>query len=162
MLSRTAENLYWMARYVERAENLARLLEVGYRMARLPDWEKGGYRNEWRSTLAAAGCEAGFLERHDEITAEAVIDYIAFDQKNSSSIYSCLRTARNNARGVRTALTSDMWENLNALWAGCGAADERPGGAVFWPAVSRNVDRHRLSQPPSWLLCWGLGRRADL
>ncbi len=116
MLSRTADNLYWMARYVERAENLARLLEVGYRMARLPDWEKGGYRNEWRSTLAAAGCEASFLERHGEITAEAVIDYVALDADNPSSIYSSLRTARSNARAVRTALTSEMWENLNVLW----------------------------------------------
>lgn len=115
MLSSTADNLYWLSRYTERAENLARILDVGLRMSLLPHLD-GGAEGEWRSTLAAAGGLAGFDERYDEVTAQNVVNYLAFDYANPSSIRSCIKIARNNARAVRTALTGEMWESLNATW----------------------------------------------
>ncbi|CCQ73579.1 alpha-E domain-containing protein [Magnetospira sp. QH-2] len=116
MLSRTAANLYWMGRYMERAENLARILEVGYRMSQMPNWESGGTRNEWRSSAVTAACEKGLIEKHGEATLESVIAYIILDEDNPSSIHACLKTARTNARAVRTALTSEIWESLNDAW----------------------------------------------
>ncbi|GAB6053298.1 alpha-E domain-containing protein [Magnetospira thiophila] len=116
MLSRTAANLYWMGRYMERAENLARILEVGYRMSQMPDLEGGGTRNEWRSAAVTAACEEELLEKHDEATLESVIAYIILDEDNPSSIHNCLKTARTNGRAVRTALTSEIWECLNDSW----------------------------------------------
>ncbi len=116
MLSRTAASLYWMGRYMERAENLARILEVGYRMSQMPDLEGGGTRNEWPSSAVAAAGEAGLLKKHGEANLETVISYIALDADNPSSIHACLKTARTNARAVRTALTNEMWESLNDTW----------------------------------------------
>ncbi|MDB5409826.1 MAG: alpha-E protein [Rhodospirillales bacterium] len=115
MLSRTADSLYWVARYMERAENLARILQVGHRMASLAG-SLGNPSNEWSSTLVAAGCEPGFLAKHKAATAATVIDYLARDPENPSSVLSCLETARRNARAVRTALTVDMWSALNDTW----------------------------------------------
>ncbi len=115
MLSRTAENLYWLARYVERAENIARLLDVTLRMASLPQQKAGG-DSEWRSTVIASGCEESFFAGNEHPTAEAVIYYLARDPDNPSSIVSCLETARNNARMVRTGLSISMWEAINATW----------------------------------------------
>jgi uncharacterized alpha-E superfamily protein len=115
MLSRTADSLFWLARYMERAENLARILQVGHRMASLAG-SLGNPTNEWSSTLVAAGCEPGFLAKHATATAATVIDYLARDPANPSSMLSCLETARRNARAVRTALTVDMWSALNDTW----------------------------------------------
>lgn len=130
MLGRTANDLYWMARYMERAENIARLLEVGYRLTLLP--HEGG-NSEWRATLRSAGCEAGYQARHGAIETAAVVDYLLLDKDNPSSVLSCLSTARRNARAQRTAITRDMWEALNAAYldypgfaAGCLAAGELP------------------------------------
>jgi uncharacterized alpha-E superfamily protein len=98
---------------MERAENMARLLEVGYRLILLPH-ESGDA--EWRSTLRSAGCEAGYLARHDGFDTARVVDYLLLDRDNPSSVYSCLATARRNARAQRTAVTSEMWESLNGAW----------------------------------------------
>jgi uncharacterized alpha-E superfamily protein len=115
MLGRTANDLFWMARYVERAENMARLIEVGYRIALLPrDGE--GYHEEWRSTLASAGCAQGYFAKHETLSTSDVINYLLFDCNNSSSVKSCLTAARRNGRAQRTALTRDMWESLNGAW----------------------------------------------
>lgn len=116
MLSRTAANLYWLGRYVERAENLARIIEVGYRMSQMPDWEHGGNRNEWLSSAVAAACDAGLIEKHGEATLDTALAYIALDEDNPSSLHSCLKTARTNGRAVRTALTAETWESLNDAW----------------------------------------------
>lgn len=115
MLSRTAENLYWLSRYVERAENIARLLDVTMRMASLPQ-ERKSYESEWRSTVIASGCEEGFFAVHEQATPAAVVHYLTSDPENPSSIISCLETARNNARMVRTGLSISMWEAINATW----------------------------------------------
>jgi uncharacterized alpha-E superfamily protein len=115
MLSRTADSLYWLARYMERAENIARIVMVGHRMSSLTrSLENSG--NEWHSTLLAAGCEPEFFKKHAEASPAPVIDYLVRDPDNPSSIYSCLETARRNARAVRTALTVDMWDALNETW----------------------------------------------
>lgn len=113
MLGRTANDLFWMARYMERAENMARLLEVGHRLILLPH---DGGDEEWRSTLRSAGCEASYLKRHGRFDTQCVVDYLLLDKTNPSSVYSCLATARKNARAQRTAITREMWESLNAAW----------------------------------------------
>ena len=113
MLGRTANDLYWMARYVERAENMARLLEVGQRLSLLT--HEGG-ESEWRSTLRSAGCEAGYLAKHGGYDAAKVVDFLLLDRTNPSSVASCIDVARRNARAQRTAITREMWESLNSAW----------------------------------------------
>ena len=115
MLGRTAASLYWMSRYMERAENMARLLEVGYRISLMPGAVEG-HRDEWRSTLQSCGCEWLYSQKHPEITAARVIDFLIFDEQNPSSIRASIKTARNNGRAVRTALTRDVWESINTTW----------------------------------------------
>ena len=115
MLGRTASSLYWMSRYVERAENLARLLEVGYRVSLMPGAIEG-HRNEWLSMLTSAACERSFSEKHDDMTTTNIINFMMFDEDNPASVKSCIGTARNNGRAVRTALTRDVWESINSTW----------------------------------------------
>jgi uncharacterized alpha-E superfamily protein len=122
MLGRTANDLFWMSRYMERAENMARLLEVGYRIALLPR-EGQGQDEEWLSTLRSAGCEKGYLAKYGGYDTSDVVNYVLFDADNPSSVYSCLATARRNARAQRTALTREMWESLNSAWLEFSAID---------------------------------------
>jgi uncharacterized alpha-E superfamily protein len=112
-----------MSRYIERAENIARLLEVGYRIALLPREGVGGQDEEWLSTLRSAGCEQGFLAKHATYDTRDVVNFMLFDADNPSSVYSSLATARRNARSQRTALTREMWESLNAAWIEYSAID---------------------------------------
>ncbi len=115
MLSRTADNLYWLARYVERAEYLARILEATQRLTSVPIPDVGG-TNEWESAVATAGCVNSFFESYDEANEETVTDFLAFSTENPSSIRSCFEVARTNARAVRTALTVEMWDAINGTW----------------------------------------------
>jgi len=115
MLSRTADSLFWLSRYLERADNTARIIDAASRLAAMPI-SYAGESNEWESALAAAGALVAFKEHYAEAERDAVIDFLAFSQKNPSSIKSCLETARNNGRAVRTALTTEMWEAMNAGW----------------------------------------------
>lgn len=115
MLSRTADSLFWMGRYTERAGNLARGMQVALRMAGLAG-SLGGGNDEWRQLLVAAGAEPGFRGTGSAVTAEKVIHWLALDERNSSSIANCIEAARRNGRAVRTALTVDMWEALNDTW----------------------------------------------
>ena len=108
MLSRTAENLFWSARYIERADSLARLLEVGYRMSLIPNTETG-YVNEWESILETSGIKSDYLEKNKNITREGIIYFLLSDSKNPSSIKNCIRNARENIRMVRTAVTLEVW-----------------------------------------------------
>ena len=107
MLSRTADNLYWLARYVERAEYLARILEATQRLTAMP-LAYVGETNEWESALATAGCSSAFFAAHEEANEETVTDFLAFSTSNPSSIRNCFEVARANARSVRTALTMEM------------------------------------------------------
>ena len=122
MLGRTANDLFWMSRYIERAENIARLLEVGYRIALLPR-EGGGQDAEWLSTLRSAGCDKRYLAKYGSYHTHDVVNFMLFDVDNPSSVYSSLATARRNARAQRTALTREMWESLNSAWIEFSAID---------------------------------------
>ncbi|MCA1300353.1 alpha-E domain-containing protein [Stappia indica] len=115
MLGRTAASLFWTSRYNERAENMARLLEVGYRIAMTPRLGQDA-ADDWRSTLVSAGCESRFFAKHDEINKRAVMLHMLFDPDNPSSVRSCIEAARNNARSVRTAITGEMWESINTTY----------------------------------------------
>src|SRR5215208_881010 len=115
MLSRTADNLYWLARYVERAEYLARILEATQRLTAMP-LAYIGETNEWESAVATAGCAGAFFAIHDEANEETVTDFLAFSSENPSSIRNCFEVARANARAIRTALTMEMWEAINTAW----------------------------------------------
>ncbi|MFL9828590.1 alpha-E domain-containing protein [Rhodoplanes sp. SY1] len=115
MLSRTADNLYWVARYIERADYLARILEVTLRLTALPVAYVGS-TNEWESAVATAGCSRAFHAVYREATEESVKEFLAFSAANSSSIRNCIELARTNARAVRTALTSEMWDTINGAW----------------------------------------------
>lgn len=115
MLSRTADSLFWMGRNVERAGNLARGMQVALRMSGLAG-SLGGGQDEWRQLLVAAGAEPGFRATSRDVTAETVIQWLALDADNASSIANCIEAARRNGRAVRTALSQDMWEALNDTW----------------------------------------------
>lgn len=110
MLSRTAQNLYWMGRYIERADATARLIEMGRRMTMLPSANA-----EWRSVARASGCAIDLAD-NPKARDRDIIVRLLLDPQNSSSIRCCIAQARANAKAIRTALTSDMWEALNDHW----------------------------------------------
>lgn len=115
MLGRTASSLFWMSRYHERAYNIAKLLEATYRTAIVAG---GGSVDgeDWRFALASSGSEFGYTEKIGEVTPRGVVSFMVFDKTNPSSVRSCLELARNNARAVRTGITSDVWEAINSTW----------------------------------------------
>lgn len=113
MLSRTADHLYWMSRYMERAENITRFVEVANRMSLSSGRDRAA---PWRPVLTIAGGETAFAERFGERSSGAVVEFSVLDSANSSSIYSCLRSARENAHAVRSVIPAETWESLNATW----------------------------------------------
>lgn len=115
MLSRTADHLFWMARYVERAENTARLLGVNVLAALLPQSPEDAERG-WRATLGICELQPAYDARYGQLTPSDVLDFMVRDPANPSSIYSCLRAARENARAVRGTLTTELWETHNDTW----------------------------------------------
>src|SRR6202000_705532 len=115
MLSRTAENLDWRARYVERAEYIARTIDATLRVTALPA-AYIGKTNEWESALLTAGVSASFFEHYQEATEANVLEFLSFSRDNPSSIKNCIENARLNSRSVRTALTSEMWDTINSAW----------------------------------------------
>lgn len=112
MLSRTAECLFWMARYMERAGNLSRKLEVGYRISLMPN-DNIDVNTEWLSLLVTSGSQELFNELYEEVNQASIEDFLVYDKRNPSSIASCIRQARNNAREARTAITRDVWSSVN-------------------------------------------------
>ena len=115
MLSRTADCLYWMARYNERAENTARMLDVNYQTSLLP--QPAEYRDQsWRKLLIISKLESMFLERSSAMNRETILRFMIEDPNNPSSIVSCLRAARENARAIRGRITSELWETQNTTW----------------------------------------------
>jgi uncharacterized alpha-E superfamily protein len=115
MLSRTADHLYWMSRYIERAENLARMLQVNVRTSLLPRAGDEVDRS-WAGTLAIIGQLESYRERCGAVSPERVVRFLAFDEANPGSIVSNLYLARENARAVRGTLTSELWETINSTW----------------------------------------------
>ena len=113
MLSRTAENLYWAARYIERADSIARLLEVGYRISLIPN-TSSGYNNEWESILDTSDIKNDYLKYYKELNKENIELFLLFDSRNNSSVKSCIEKARENIRMVRTAVTLEVWNAINS------------------------------------------------
>ncbi|WBU61071.1 alpha-E domain-containing protein [Paracoccus albus] len=126
MLSRTASNLFWLGRHMERAETASRLFEVGARITLLPNTAEG-YQNEWESLLRASGSSHRYKQNYPEVTEENMEKFMIFDRDNPSSVASCIHDARESGRIVRTALTSRVWDALNVAWQemrGIGPGEE--------------------------------------
>ena len=126
MLSRTASNLYWLGRYMERAEFTSRLVEATIRLTALGDRKEGD--QAWRSALSVTGAGAAFAAGGDGFSAAGVTRYLTLSADNPSSIRTCLARARDNARGARTALSVDVWEAINRAWL-LIRDRAKPGGA---------------------------------
>ena len=119
MLSRTANDLFWMSRQIERAENTARMLDITYRMSLLPYriMEPGEkWAEPWALPLITTGLATIYYERHTDLTPDSVMRFMVLDASNPGSIYSSLLAARENARAQRGNITSEMWESINATW----------------------------------------------
>jgi uncharacterized alpha-E superfamily protein len=115
MLSRTADHLFWMSRYIERAENIARLLDVTWQMSLVPQSLAAANQN-WNAIIALNSLEEAFAKKYSEVNAENVLRFMVSDHDNFASIHSCLRLARENAHAVRGTVTTEMWETLNSTW----------------------------------------------
>jgi len=146
MLSRTADHLFWMARYVERAENTARLLDVNYQMALLPQSLEAAI-NGWKGLLSISELAVDYARRYGEVSARDVMHFMVQDETNPSSIVSCLAAARENARAVRGTLTTEVWETQNQTWlefkrqlAG-GTVLEDPSATFEWVKFRSHLSR---------------------
>jgi uncharacterized alpha-E superfamily protein len=115
MLARTADNLFWLARSMERADFIARTIEATLRLEYLPKSE-GDRTIEWESALNAAGAYDSFIAAHGELDEESAVEHLTFNRSNPSSICNCLENARSSGRAVRTALTTETWTAINDAW----------------------------------------------
>lgn len=138
MLGRTAGGLTWMFRFLERAENTARLVETGFRIALTRPDDRDG---EWASVLDTAVARHAYLAIHDRFEQAAVIDFLLREPENPSSVCACLKQARDNARDVRTALSREVWETVNEGWLNVKAALARPVRETDLPGVLALVRR---------------------
>jgi uncharacterized alpha-E superfamily protein len=146
MLSRTADHLFWMARYVERAENTARMLDVNYQMSLLPQSEQAAELG-WRGLLSISELTGDYARRYGSLTARRVMEYMVSDSLNGSSIRNCLQAARENARAVRGSLTTEVWETQNQTWlefqrmVADGAFERSPSDAFEWVKFRSHLSR---------------------
>jgi uncharacterized alpha-E superfamily protein len=115
MLSRTADHLFWMARYMERAENTARMLDVNYEASLLPQTADAAEKG-WKGLLGISELTDDFAKHYGAVTPDNVMRYMVGDAENGSSIRNCLHAARENARAVRGTLTTEVWETQNQTW----------------------------------------------
>jgi len=121
MLSRVADSIYWMSRYVERAENVARFIDVNLQlMLDAPS----GEGQQWLPLVNTTGDQGDFVKRHGQANQEEVIQFLTFDAENPNSILSCVRAARENARTVREIISSEMWLQLNKFYLMVNGAAE--------------------------------------
>lgn len=114
MLSRTASGLYWMARYLERAENIARILDVTNRLSLMP--VRGSHEDELLVPLTLTGTGELFNSLGGQLSMPQLFNFFVLDERNPSSIFSCLQSAWNNAHSVRGSLSSEVWESINSSW----------------------------------------------
>lgn len=146
MLSRTADHLYWMARYIERAENTARMLDVNVQTSLLPQSAQAAEQG-WRAMLGISELLPQFDDKYGLLTAKDVIDFMVRDPENPSSIVSCLTQARENARAVRGTLTTEVWETHNTTWLDLQprlkgkALQQDPGRFFEWVKYRSHVTR---------------------
>ncbi len=140
MLGRTANGIFWMFRYLERAENSARLLDAGFRLALMRGSRTD--QEEWRSVLTTLGLQSKFAAAHAETSRHAVTNFILRERDNPGSVLNMVEHARNNARGVRTAITREVWEATNECWMELKQLLARPVRArEFFPVLSA-IRRH--------------------
>lgn len=146
MLSRTADHLFWMARYMERAENTARLLDVNYQTSLLPQSSEATLQG-WKGLLSISELMPDYLARFETVNARDVMAFMVSDANNPSSILNCLRAARENARAVRGALTTEVWETMNQTWLEYnrlvkeGALEKDPGELFEWVKFRSHLSR---------------------
>lgn len=139
MLGKTAGGLYWMSRLLERSENTARLIEAGFRIALT---RSKNPQEEWKSVLTTAGILEGYDAKYDRYSALDAVDFLLRDSENPSSVISSLENARTNARLVRTALTTEVWEAVNESWMVLKVALKKPINETQLPALLGEVRRH--------------------
>ena len=146
MLSRTADHLFWMSRYMERAENTARMLDVNYQTSLLPQSADRAEQG-WAGLLGISELTAAFGKKHDVVSAANVMQFMVRDPDNPSAILACLRAARENARAVRGKLTTELWETTNQTWLEFnrllqGDTFERDPAALFeWVKFRSHLSR---------------------
>jgi len=147
MLSRTADHLFWMSRYMERAENTARMLDVNYQTSLLPQ-SAAVVQLGWQGLLSISELKQDYAEKHgDGINPRDVLDFMVRDEKNESSIISCLRNARENARAVRGTLTTEVWETQNQTYLEVirmlrnGDFERDPGQFFEWVKFRSHLSR---------------------
>ena len=146
MLSRTADHLFWMSRYMERAENTARMLNVNYETSLLPQSAEATEQG-WRGLLSLSELTPAYLQHHQDFNGREVMDFMVRDESNASSILACLRAARENARAVRGTLTTEVWETQNQTWLEFnrmlreGALARDPGSLFEWVKFRSHLSR---------------------
>ena len=146
MLSRTADHLFWMSRYTERAENTARMLNVSYETSLLPQ-SSATVQAGWEGLLSISELLPAYTQLHGEVTPHHVMQFMVMDPNNPSSIISCLRAARENARAVRGALTTEVWETQNQTWLEVnrmirsGEFEADPGKFFEWVKFRSHLSR---------------------
>ena len=139
MLGKTAGGLFWLFRYLERSENIARLVETGFRIALT---RPAGADDEWQSVLQTAAVFDSYKARHGEVDQARAIDFLLRDAANSSSVLSCIATARQNARLTRTALTREVWGAINDAYMNLRAILARPVAPKHLPEVLAVIRQH--------------------
>jgi uncharacterized alpha-E superfamily protein len=146
MLSRTADHLFWMSRYTERAENTARMLDVNYQTSLLPQSEQAALVG-WQGLLSISELLPTYTAAHGDINLRNVMDFMVKDESNPSSIVSCLGAARENARAVRGTLTTEVWETQNQTWLEVkrrikeGEHEHDPGQFFEWVKYRSHLSR---------------------
>ncbi len=146
MLSRTADNLFWMCRYIERAENTARMLDVNLHMSLLPQ-DPQTREGSWLGVLRISELQGLYQTKYASISPNDVLQYMVRDPENASSIYSCMRAARENARAVRGSLTTEVWETYNTTWLELlkhlhtGLLERNPGEFFEWVKFRSHLAR---------------------
>lgn len=140
MLSSTAKNLYWMGRYLQRAENTVRLLEATYRMSL-----QSPSGDEWRSVPVIYGRAEDFAAQYPAAALADLVVYMIFDERNPSSVFNAIQAARNNARAERNNLTTDVWENVNGLWLDLAQVAAQNRAALDLRGVLEMVKRQTIT-----------------
>ena len=146
MLSRTADHLFWMSRYTERAENTARMLDVNYQTSLLPQSSVVAQLG-WQGLLSISELLPAYGLKYGEVSAAQVMEFMVKDGHNTSSIASCLKEARENARAVRGTLTTEVWETQNQTWLelvrmmAAGELERDPGQFFEWVKHRSHLSR---------------------
>ncbi|WP_422017744.1 alpha-E domain-containing protein [Roseateles sp.] len=146
MLSRTADHLFWFSRYIERAENTARMLDIAYQTSLQPQSAEASEQS-WRSLVSISELNSLYGTKYPAINGRSVMAFMVADEANASSIYNCLRAARENARAVRGSLTTEVWETMNQTWLEfCkllreGALTRDPSALFEWVKYRSHLSR---------------------